>query len=73
MLTSEFDDEIDDYRDRYDVFVLGGIQNLSAVNDWNSIEPLSKTFLGTVPISSVLFDGSSRRFVDDSFLREIIT
>jgi hypothetical protein len=71
LLTSEFDDEIDDYPNQYEVFVLSGIEYLSAVSEWNSIEPLSKTFLGAVPVSSVLFDGSRRRHVDDSFLQEI--
>jgi hypothetical protein len=72
MLTSEFDEEIDDYPDKYDVFVLLGIEHLSAVSDWKSVESLTKTFLGKVPVSSVLFDASRRRHVDDSFLSAII-
>ena len=73
LLMCQFDDEIDDYPDKYEIFALQGIEHFSAVIDWNFIEPLSKTFLGTVPVSSILFDGSKRGTVDDSFLRAIIT
>ena len=68
VLTSEFDDDLDEYPDDYEVFVVSGIGNLSVVSDWKSIEPLPKTSLGRVPIASVRFDESRRKYVDGSFL-----
>src|SRR5215470_15739489 len=53
LLTSEFDDALDEYPDDYDVFVVSGIGNLSMVNDWKSIEPLPRTFVGKLPVASV--------------------
>jgi hypothetical protein len=71
VLTSEFDDDLDEYPDDYEVFVVSGIGNLSVVSDWKSIEPLPKTSVGRVPVSSVRFDKSLRKYVDDSFLGTI--
>lgn len=71
VLTSEFDDDLDEYPDDYEVFVVSGIANLSAVSDWKSIEPLPKTRVGKVPVAAVNFDESHRRFVDGSFLNSI--
>jgi hypothetical protein len=42
VLTSEFDADLDEYPDDYEVFVVSGIENLSMVNDWKSIEPLPR-------------------------------
>jgi len=71
VLTSEFDDNLDEYPGDYEVFVVSGIGNLSMVNDWKSIEPLPKTSLGRVPVASVRFDESRRKYVDGSFLDTI--
>ena len=71
VLTSEFDDDLDEYPDDYEVFVVSGIGNLSVVSDWKSIEPLPKTSVGRVPVASVRFDKSLRRYVDSSFLDTI--
>ena len=71
VLTSEFDDNLDEYPDDYEVLVVSGMGNLSMVSDWNSIEPLPKTLVGTVPVASVRFDESRRKYVDGSFLDTI--
>jgi hypothetical protein len=71
LLTSEFDDALDEYPDDYEVFVVSGIENLSKVSDWKCIEPLPKTSVGRVPVASVRFDESRRKYVDGSFLGAI--
>jgi hypothetical protein len=71
VLTSEFDDDLDEYPDDYEVFVVSGIGNLSMVSDWKSIEPLLKTSVGRVPVASVRSDESRRKYVDASFLDAI--
>ena len=71
VLTSEFDDDLDEYPDDYEVFVVSGIENLSVVNDWKSIEPLPKTSVGKIPVASVRFDESLRKYVDGAFLDSI--
>jgi hypothetical protein len=71
VLTSEFDDDLDEYPDDYEVFVVSGIGNLSVVSDWESIEPLPRTSVGRVPVASVRFDKSYRKYVDGSFLDTI--
>jgi hypothetical protein len=72
VLTSEFDDDLDEYPGDYEVFVVSGIRNLSVVSDWKSIEPLPKTSVGRVPVASVRFDESRRKYVDSSFLDTIL-
>jgi hypothetical protein len=71
VLKSEFDDDLDEYPDDYEVFVVPGFGNLSVVSDWKSIEPLPKTSVGRVPVASVRFDESRRKYVDGSFLDAI--
>jgi len=71
VLASEFDDDLDEYPDDYEVFVVSGIANLSAVSDWKSIEPLPKIRVGKVPVAAVNFDESRRKFVDGAFLNSI--
>jgi hypothetical protein len=68
VLTSEFDDDLDGYLDDYEVFVVSGIENLSVVSDWKSVKSLPRTSLGRVPVASVQFDKSHRKYVDGSFL-----
>jgi hypothetical protein len=72
ILMSEFDDNLDEYADDYEVFVVPDIGNLSVVSDWKSIEPLPKASVGTVPVASVRFDRSLRNYVDGSFLDSIL-
>jgi hypothetical protein len=71
MLTSEFDEEMDEYPNEYEVYVIPN-HKFVAVSDWNSVEALPTTRIGRVSISSVSFDSTRRKFVDDSFL-EVIT
>src|SRR5580704_12061669 len=71
LLTSEFDDALDEYPDDYEVFVVSGVGSLSMVSDWKSIEPLPKTSVGRIPVASVQFDKSHRKYVDGSFLDTI--
>ena len=71
LLTSGFDDALDEYPDDYEVFVVSGVGSLSMVSDWKSIEPLPKTPVGRIPVASVQFDKSHRKYVDGSFLDTI--
>lgn len=71
VLTSEFDDDLDEYPDDYEVFIVSGIANLSVVSDWKIIEPMPKTRVGKVPVAAVQFDESRRKFVESSFLDRI--
>ena len=71
VLTSEFDDDLDEYPDDYEVVVVSGIASMSMVSDWRSIERLPKTSVGRVAVASVRFDESRRKYVDGSFLGAI--
>jgi len=68
VLRSEFDDDLDEYPDDYEVFVVSCIATLSVVSDWKSIESLPKTSIGRVPVALVQFDKSLRKYVESSFL-----
>jgi len=71
LLTSEFDDDLDEYPNDYEVFVISGIGDLSVVSDWKSIEPLPKTRVGKIPVAAVHFDSSHRNFADSAFLDSV--
>lgn len=71
LLTSEFDDDIDEYPDEYEIFLVPG-HRFSAVTEWNSMAQQPRTPLGRVSVSRVSFDSTLRKFVDDSFLDTIV-
>ncbi len=71
LLECEFDDDLDNYPDQYELSIVQSDRMFSQLENWKSIEPLPKTPLGKVPVSSVHFDKSVRKFVDDDFLREL--
>lgn len=72
VLTSEFDDALDEYPAEYEVLLVSGTQQLSSVSDWKSVETLAKTTLGKIAVSAVHFDRSNRKSIDDDFLAEIL-
>jgi hypothetical protein len=58
-LVSEFDFELDDYRPEYTVYQLPETVARSLPKDWSRLSDLG-TLLGTVPVSHVAFDPTTR-------------
>ncbi len=74
LLQSVFDDELDDYPDRYSVYELPD-------NDGKSLPQLSLEFLTTTPstsigevrVAAVKFDSSKRKELDPSVLDALLS
>lgn len=64
-----FDDAMDEYPDHYNVYVLEDDTMLHG--SWEGIDAHGQ-LVGVVPVSSVAFDETKRRSVDDSVFTRIL-
>ena len=64
-----FNDELDDYPDAYEVFVLPRIAAEDLMGSWEGLSGRATQYLGRVPTTSVIFDTSRRNAIDASVLR----
>jgi hypothetical protein len=67
-----FDEELDDYRDEYKVFILPPLKDEELPKDWRTLPARALGFLGGVPVDRVSFDQSRRQSIDSAILDELI-
>lgn len=71
-LKSDFLEQLDDYDRDFSVFLLSpDAENRVASPDWTSLEDGS-VLLGRIPVDSVRFDESRRRYIDASALERFM-
>jgi hypothetical protein len=71
LFDCKFDEQLDDYPDRYQVYVLRDWPPESVLSgDWGDIcSP--RTFVGTAGVHELLFDSSRRECIDDKIFGRI--
>jgi hypothetical protein len=72
LFNCPFSEELDDYPDDYEVFLLPPDtheENLPA--DWTLLRNLAVRRLGTIPVDRVTFDPTRRKFIDGAILEEV--
>ena len=67
-----FDEELDDYSDRYQVYQLQAISEDELQGSWEHLPERAASVLGTVPVAHVQFDTTRRNSIDTTVLEEII-
>jgi len=67
----EWDDELDDYRDEYDVFILPNLSEDEIRKGWAGALEKGKPF-GKIPVKQVVFDSTHRLIVDTITFDRII-
>lgn len=68
-----FSEELEDYPEVFEVFLMPGellLDNLP--NDWTILCEMAVRRLGTVPVTEVRFDPTRRQFVDASVLDTLL-
>ena len=60
----EFDDELDQYPDKYGVFVLPDIPDDEIEQSWQTLPSLAKQYLGDMSIREIEFDATRTQEVD---------
>lgn len=70
LLTSCFNEEMDDYEENYSIQILPSWveQRIVTEKSWRVLEDVEAHVLGEVPVKDVVFDGTRRRTLDAAFL-----
>jgi hypothetical protein len=67
-----FDEEIDDYPDRYQVYELPAISEDELQGSWERLPERAVRVLGAVPVVQVQFDATKRNSINTVVLEELI-
>jgi hypothetical protein len=63
-----FDDELDDYAEAYQVYLMPEIPDEELPRDWTTLRGRAIRRLGEIPVSKVQFDPTKRRQIDTAVL-----
>lgn len=67
-----FDEELDDYSDRYTVYQLPSLSEDELQGSWVHLAERAASIVGTVPVVQVQFDTTKRNSIDTAVLEELI-
>jgi len=67
-----FNDELDDYLDRYRVYRLPAISEDELQGTWGRLPERAVSLLGEIPVSAVQFDITKRNSINTALLDELI-
>lgn len=67
-----FDEELDNYSDRYRVYRLPAISEDELQGSWEHLPERAARVLGTVTVGEVKFDTTKRNSIDTAVLEELI-
>jgi len=67
-----FDDELDDYLERYRVYQLPAISEDEIQGSWERLPERAVNLLGEIPVDAVQFDSTKRDSIDTAVLDELI-
>src|SRR5262249_31485456 len=71
LFDCEFDEEVEDHRDYYKVYVLPPLQSEELPEDWTQLQLRAIRYMGDVPIRKVRFDATRRKEIDATVLDEL--
>lgn len=72
LFDSPFDEERDDYSDRYQVHQLPATSEDELRGSWEHLPERAAIALGAVPVAEVRFDTTKRDSIDTAVLEELI-
>ncbi len=67
-----FDDELDDYSDRYRVYQLPAISEDDLKGSWERLSERAVRLLGVVPVAEVQFDPTKRQRLDTAVIEALL-
>lgn len=59
-----FDDDLDDFPDEYDVFILPNLSQKEIQASWSILPEKATTYVGKIPIKQITFDPTNRLSID---------
>lgn len=67
-----FDEQLDDYSDRYTVYQLPSLSEDELQCSWEHLAERAASVLGTIPVTQVKFDATKRNSIDTAVLEELV-
>jgi hypothetical protein len=67
-----FDDELEDYSERYRVYQLPADLKRKLQGSWERLSERAESLLGSVPVGKVQFDQTKRKRINTSVLEELL-
>jgi hypothetical protein len=67
-----FDNELDDYSDRYRVYQLPALKEHELDGSWERLSDRAVALVGSVPVDDVEFDQSKRKLINTAVLDELL-
>jgi hypothetical protein len=68
-----FDDELEDYSDRYRIYELPALREDELRGSWEQLSDRAVALLDSVPVDQVEFDQSKRKLINTSLLDDLLT
>lgn len=72
LFESAFDDDLDEYPDVYQVFLLRDVPDDELKGSWVHLSEKAQTRLGLVPVRDVVFDETGRRKIETNVLERLL-
>lgn len=71
LFDCEFDEDVEDYRDYYKVYILPPSSAEDLPKDWTQLHQRATRYLGDVAVKQVRFDDTNRKEIDAAVLDEL--
>ncbi len=72
LFESAFDDDLDDYPDVYQVFLLRDVSENELKGSWVHLSEKAQAYLGKAPVKDVRFDPTLRREIETDVLEGLL-
>jgi len=73
LLQSAFDEDLDDYPDRYSVYELPeSVETSLAAGSWHFLENKELDRIGEIPVKALRFDSTKRKTLEPSILDDLL-
>ena len=72
LFACPFDDDLDDYAEAYQVYMMPEIPESELPKDWTTLPARAIRRVGEVPVASVQFDPTKRRQIDTAVFATLV-
>jgi hypothetical protein len=72
LFDCKFDDDSDEYPDRYKVFIVPPLTDKDLSGSWDRLSGYATEYLGEVPVKSVKFDETLRQAIDADVIEQLL-
>jgi hypothetical protein len=71
LFDCHFDQQLDDYPDSYEVYLLPAIDDGDLPKDWTTLSNRALRQLGSVPVEQIMFDPTKRQMIETKILADL--